>query len=301
MILGTDISLYQDNNSTPQKVDFVKMKLKGAKFVILRIGQGKYIDPDFEDYYKGAKAAGLQVGGYWLYEYRSGYNPGLSYQVDLCYNTIKGKEFELPIFMDFERPNSVWPILPSRSGCISIISGFMTGLESKGIKVGFYSNISFLKDTLVGTIPSWLLIKPLWLAWYPTAKNPTTGEISHTVWLNQFILTWTLPTLPYTFGWKVSYWQFTDRLKGIEYGVESAQVDGDLDLTIPEEEESILYIPLYPNQYIRTGPSIKYPSVGILDINKSYKALEEELWIKIGPEQWIAVQHDNILYLKKTG
>lgn len=50
------------------KVDFVKVKASGIDGVIIRTGFGiespRQVDRRFEDYYKGAKAAGLMVGAY---------------------------------------------------------------------------------------------------------------------------------------------------------------------------------------------------------------------------------------------
>lgn len=52
------------------KVDFVKVKASGIDGVIIRTGFGvespKQVDRRFEDYYNGAKAAGLHVGAYQL-------------------------------------------------------------------------------------------------------------------------------------------------------------------------------------------------------------------------------------------
>jgi GH25 family lysozyme M1 (1,4-beta-N-acetylmuramidase) len=56
--LIVDISFYDDNNETPEGVDFVKMKTR-ADGVIIRAGQNKWIDPDFRTNWKAAKEAGI--------------------------------------------------------------------------------------------------------------------------------------------------------------------------------------------------------------------------------------------------
>lgn len=61
-IKGIDVSQYQGN------IDFAKVKAAGVMFAIIRAGFGKYTsqkDPYFEQNYKNAKAAGLDVGVYW--------------------------------------------------------------------------------------------------------------------------------------------------------------------------------------------------------------------------------------------
>ena len=57
---GIDVSEHQAN------IDFQKVKKSGINFVIMRagIGHGRK-DKYFEENYKKAKAAGLNVGAYW--------------------------------------------------------------------------------------------------------------------------------------------------------------------------------------------------------------------------------------------
>ena len=62
-IIGPDISFYQDDNETPQGVDFVKMRTV-TDWVIIRAGQNTWIDPDFKTNWTNAKAAGLRRGSY---------------------------------------------------------------------------------------------------------------------------------------------------------------------------------------------------------------------------------------------
>lgn len=69
-LIGPDISMYQDDNTTPQKVNFQKMKDAGADFVILRAGQNTWRDPDFLDY-RAAVRDILPWGAYWFYDSRS--------------------------------------------------------------------------------------------------------------------------------------------------------------------------------------------------------------------------------------
>lgn len=71
--------------------------------VILRAGYGK--DPNQEDnkfneYYRQAKAAGLNVGAYW-YSYATSVDAAKA-EVRNCMKTIRGKEFDLPVFLDVE-------------------------------------------------------------------------------------------------------------------------------------------------------------------------------------------------------
>ena len=47
MIEGIDVSVWQDDNSTPQKMDFSKAKAAGARFVFIKACERGFIDPDF--------------------------------------------------------------------------------------------------------------------------------------------------------------------------------------------------------------------------------------------------------------
>lgn len=205
MILGIDVSFYQDDNKTPNKIDFAKAKKAGAEFCFVRVGQGSYIDEDFSYNWQASKDAGLLRGGYWFYEYREKYNPGLSYQADLFLEALKGDYGELGLVMDYEKPNKYYPALPPREKSLEIIFNFTSLIENETQEETiFYSNPDTLKNVLkVNPNDSWLLKKPLWLANY--SKTPAN------------VYPWS----------KWDFWQFTDRLDGLAFGVESRMVDGD--------------------------------------------------------------------------
>jgi GH25 family lysozyme M1 (1,4-beta-N-acetylmuramidase) len=95
--LIVDISFYDDNNETPEGVDFVKMKTR-ADGVIIRAGQNKWIDPDFRTNWKAAKEAGILRGSYWFYDSRV--EPET--QARLWAEAMDGDFGELPMCLDFE-------------------------------------------------------------------------------------------------------------------------------------------------------------------------------------------------------
>lgn len=56
---GIDVSYWQGN------IDWAKVKAAGKQFAIIRVSDGTgFRDPRFEEYWNGAKAAGLTVGAY---------------------------------------------------------------------------------------------------------------------------------------------------------------------------------------------------------------------------------------------
>lgn len=164
-------------------IDFNKVKKSGVTCVILRAGYGK--DPNQEDnkfneYYRQAKAAGLNVGAYW-YSYATSVDAAKA-EVKNCMNTIGGKEFDLPVFLDVEEYRQA--VLPRRT-LTDIISAFCDGIKSYGYDVGMYSAKSMLVDS---AYPDELSSKYLiWIA----APNTSYSDLPSYVDLWQY--SWTGP------------------------------------------------------------------------------------------------------------
>ncbi len=126
-------------------INFNKVRNTGVTCVIIRAGYGK--DPNQEDnkfneYYRQAKNAGLNVGAYW-YSYATSVDAAKA-EVRNCMNTIGGKQFELPVFLDVEEYRQA--VLPRRT-LTDIISAFCDGIKSYGYDVGMYSAKSMLVDS----------------------------------------------------------------------------------------------------------------------------------------------------------
>lgn len=162
-------------------VDFNKVKKSGVTCVILRAGYGK--DPDQEDnkfreYYRQAKAAGLNVGAYW-YSYATSVDAAKA-EVKNCMKTIGGKEFDLPVFLDVEEYRQA--VLPRRT-LTDIISTFCDGMNSNGFNSGLYSAKSMLVDS---AYPDELSNKYLiWLA------MPTTSYSDLPSYVDLWQYSWT--------------------------------------------------------------------------------------------------------------
>lgn len=138
---GIDVSRWQGN------FDFAKAKAEGVKFAILR---GAYAAPycdggkdtKFEEYYKKAKAQRLNVG---VYQYSMARNVAQAKQeAEYLYNyCLKGKQFELPIYIDVE--DNVQKRLGKRL-LTDIVKAWCGYLESKGFFVGIYASKSFFSE-----------------------------------------------------------------------------------------------------------------------------------------------------------
>lgn len=95
--IGPDVSFYQDDNATPQGVNFVTMR-QATEYVIIRAGQNLWEDQDFRRNWSAAKSAGLLRGSYWFYDSRA--DP--IKQAQLWVDAMQGDYGELPLWADFE-------------------------------------------------------------------------------------------------------------------------------------------------------------------------------------------------------
>ena len=128
---GIDVSKWQGYN-----IDFNKVKAAGKKFVLLRAGYGKYTsqkDPTFEGNYKRAKEAGLYVGVYW-YSYAKTVADAAA-EAKACLAVIKGKQFEMPIYYDFEETSQ---FAKGKAFCSEAIKTFCDTMEAAGYFTGLY-------------------------------------------------------------------------------------------------------------------------------------------------------------------
>lgn len=137
-VFGIDVSKWQEN------FNFKKAKDEGVKFAILRGSAGTKKDVKFETYYKNAKAQGLNVGVY-LYTYAKNESEAKSEAEYLYNNCLKGKQFELPIYIDIE--DKIQRAL-SKSINTKIVKVFCEYLENKGYWVGVYSSLDFFQKSL---------------------------------------------------------------------------------------------------------------------------------------------------------
>ena len=129
MILGLDVSVWQDANTTPQKINFQKMAAEGVGFVYIRGAFGVTVDEDFADNWRAAKVTGLLRGVYFFFDYRPG-APSAATQIAFWMQLIRDDPGELPPALDFEQPNSNWPEPPARAVCLDVIWQFDNAVKT---------------------------------------------------------------------------------------------------------------------------------------------------------------------------
>lgn len=196
-IIGADVSFWQDDPTTTQEIDFVKMRKAGAGFVIIRAGQNNWTDSNLKDAWRDAKAAGIPRGSYWFYDSRT--DP--KKQADLWIKSLGGDLGELPLWCDFEeRYGGDYGHWKNWYNFVEHLKLYVP--DSKiGIYTGYYYWTEKLFTATKAEL-SWWARFPLWIAAY----NNTAPIVPET-WK-----TWVL-------------WQFTDSGDGKKYGVESREID----------------------------------------------------------------------------
>lgn len=130
-IKGVDISRW---NGTFTKSKFERLKQQGYNFVIIKMGgdnDGYYTDSQFENNYRCAKEAGLNVGAY--YYLSENFEPR-SVVAHLLPHLL-GKTFDMPIFLDIEES-------PQTARHLTTFNAvkILDALESLDFFVGIYAS-----------------------------------------------------------------------------------------------------------------------------------------------------------------
>lgn len=153
---GIDVSQWQgDINWGDVKTDFA----------IIRAGYGReksQVDTKFEQNYNGAKAAGIPVGAYW-YSYAMSADEA-RVEAQAFINTIKGKQFEYPVYFDVEE-NKVFKL--GVDTVSKIIIAFLDEMEKAGYFAGLYMSASPLTQYTTQTVKDRYAI---WVAHYGVSK-----------------------------------------------------------------------------------------------------------------------------------
>jgi GH25 family lysozyme M1 (1,4-beta-N-acetylmuramidase) len=148
---GVDLSKH---NGT---VDFATLK-NNVDFVIIRAGYGKLAsqkDVKFEEYYAGCKKYGIPVGTYW-YSYAKSVAE-VKQEAQVFLNTIKGKQFEYPLYFDLEEKSA---FNTGKANCSAMVRAFCGALEDAGYYAGLYMSRSpfntYIESDIKDRYSNWL-------------------------------------------------------------------------------------------------------------------------------------------------
>lgn len=139
-IIGIDVSTWQG------KIDWKQVKGAGIHYAILRSSFGSLdpsqVDNQFENNYKGAKAAGIPVGAY-HYGYAVS-EAEARQEARFFLDTIKGKQFGYPVYYDVEDNGTMGTL--SRQALTNVIKAFCSEVGKAGYYVGIYASLSWLDN-----------------------------------------------------------------------------------------------------------------------------------------------------------
>jgi len=163
-LFGIDVSSHQ------RQIDWRGIKDK-INFAIIRAGYGKSSsqrDDFFEQNYSECRKHGIPCGAYW-YSYALNAKEALQ-EAETCFEVIKNKKFEYPIYFDIE--DSSQSSL-GREKISEIIKAFCDRLESLGYWAGIYSYKSFLENNISPEIRQRYAV---WIAHTGVEKTNYSGQ-----------------------------------------------------------------------------------------------------------------------------
>jgi lysozyme len=192
-ILGCDVSRWQDDNSTPQMMDFEKSKAEGIKFAIMKTSQSTWLDEDYIMNWNNCKLAGIPRAGYHFLDWTK---PAID-QARFFAGVLEKDPGEKEPVLDYECRTGV----PERSKAIDEAFIFVNELENLlGIKPVIYTSPGFWNE--FGSQSVYWKEYKLWIANYEVYE----------------------PKIPKPWD-KWYMWQYTDKGDGIKYGAESFGLD----------------------------------------------------------------------------
>ena len=135
-----------------------------TRAVIIRIGQAKFIDTQFERNYAEAVKRGVKIGYYFFFDDR--YSPGE--QATTIINALQGKQIDMEIYIDWEVSyGGAFKGLPQAVALMQAVEG---GLALLPNVVGMYTGYYWFRENsnAITNINQYIYLKnkPLWLAWY---------------------------------------------------------------------------------------------------------------------------------------
>lgn len=157
MKYGIDISHWNNN------IDFHKVN---KDFVIMKVSQGTYKDPKFDEYYNGFK---IPKGAY-IYNKVKSVNEALK-EAEFAVKCLQGKKLEYGVWLDME--DAVMRSL-GKKVLTDIILTEASVLKAAGFKVGIYCNRDWYLNVLDSKTLSDMF--PFWVARYPFGDNGNIKE-----------------------------------------------------------------------------------------------------------------------------
>lgn len=197
--LGLDVSGWQDDNSTPQKMDFLKAKtaVPPAEFVGIKASQACRADEDFLYNWKDAKDHGILRMAYHFMDWTK---PAVD-QADFFAGMIYKDPGEIYACLDYECRTGAPSAGTARLECKAFLERLYNNLDKKYYPIIYTGNNYW---SIYGSADAYWERYPLWIS-HPYVSTPTFPK-PWTTWL---------------------FWQWSWVGDGRKYGAESIGMDMD--------------------------------------------------------------------------
>lgn len=187
------IDLYSGNNPNWNEID-----LNEVRFAILRcgfarlqnnesLGNEQYKDFRFEEYYNRCKEKNIAAGAYWFTYAKN--KEEAEKDAELCVKFLQGKQFEFPIYLDFESTKGFrdnWEEIENArrnsNTSLEIIETFINYLEQNGYYCGLYISLGYSETTGIKETDFYLDLqeeRKIWIAnWQDVNENTLNNMCS---------------------------------------------------------------------------------------------------------------------------
>lgn len=282
---GNDISRFQDDGTTPQHIDFYKMKSL-SDFVIIRALFGTVPDRDFTRNFSGAKEAGLKVGIYVFLTHEN-----VLAQFDALMKLTGGNFGDIVPTIDFEPYNYNGVMSVPSVSSLEVYSAQVQQVCNKYPMI--YTGYYVWRDH--GSTNAKWINYPLWIAAYTKEE-------------------WIQIPAPWK---KCDVWQYTSKGDGIAHGTESLNIDmdwfmgesieellalGSYDTPIPPIDSPFTFTYKALNAMnVRSGPGTNYPVIGSISRGTEIRAEDfsgNDVWVKVANGRWVCKQKNGLVYLE---
>lgn len=158
MSKGIDVSAWNT------KVDYKALKKAGYDFVMVRLGYGELEDQEAANHIKGAKAAGMHIGGYWFLYATNTVSARANAAACIKFLDKYKGTFDYPIALDFEADSirycRQYGGICGKTNYTNMCNEFLHTVEDADYYVSIYANLSDL-DKLYQSVTARF---DLWLA-----------------------------------------------------------------------------------------------------------------------------------------
>jgi GH25 family lysozyme M1 (1,4-beta-N-acetylmuramidase) len=127
-------------------INYSSVKKSGIQNVLIQCGYGSVVnqkDPYFEINYTRASKENFKIGAY-LYSYAKSVKEAKK-EAKVCLSWIKGKNFDLPIYIDMEESDLT---SLGKTTLTKIADAFCKEIEKAGYKAGVYANANWFTNYL---------------------------------------------------------------------------------------------------------------------------------------------------------